>query len=516
MKIEITTGEAHANAGTTVFFVATKSVPGKAAGKTSKKTARSKDEASFVLHGGAKAIGQSLDAARVEKTFLGKAKETIFYRDLDGGGQTLVVGLGATSEISVEGLRMALAAAVKQLRAQKVKTAHFDMDSLTPFFRDQGAMGEAVSEGLILSSYKFLELKTKAKDEPLLPEQACLHFSKKPAKIVEKGLESGQIIAEATNFSRRLGDVPGNLMTPTILGKEASDIAKGTKLKVTVWDRQRIKKENMGSFLGVSLGSEQEPKLIYMEYKGAPASKKPICFVGKGLTFDTGGISIKPAAAMEEMKFDMCGGATVIATMFAIAKLGLKVNAIGVVPSTENMPGPGAIKPGDVLTARNGKTIEVNNTDAEGRLILADALVYAAEQSPEWICDIATLTGAMKMALGDNHTGYFSNHPKFVTQIEKAAAASGEWIWHMPLVPDHVKDMKGVYADLNNISSVGGAGSAKGAAFLSEFVPSEIPWAHFDIAGTAWHIGHRVNYAPDKGASGIMVRTFVELARLAE
>jgi len=212
----------------------------------------------------------------------------------------------------------------------------------------------------------------------------------------------------------------------------------------------------------------------------------------------------------------MCGGAAVIATMLAISRLKLKVNAIGYVPATENMPGPAANKPGDIVIARNGKSIEVNNTDAEGRLILNDALVYACEQKPQFICDAATLTGAIVVALGNLHTGYFTRNDKFAKQIEAAAEGSGEWIWRMPLTDFHAKDMKGSYADLSNISSGKGAGSATAAAFLEQFVDSDIPWAHFDVAGTAWNCGDRLNYCPKKGATGVMVRTFVQLAMEAQ
>ena len=213
------------------------------------------------------------------------------------------------------------------------------------------------------------------------------------------------------------------------------------------------------------------------------------------------------------MKYDMCGGANVIGTMLAIAKMKLKVNVIGLVASTENLVGPAATKPGDVHTARNGKTFEVNNTDAEGRLILADALSYASEQDPAMICDVATLTGAIIVALGNLHTGYFSRNDQFCKQIEKASEASGEWVWRLPLTDFHLKDMKGTFADLSNISAGKGAGSATAAAFLEQFVAEGIPWAHFDIAGTGWAVGSRLNYAPAKGASGVMVRTFVELAK---
>ena len=269
----------------------------------------------------------------------------------------------------------------------------------------------------------------------------------------------------------------------------------------------------MGGLLGVSLGSGVEPRFIIMEYRGAGTQKKPLCFVGKGLTFDTGGVSIKPAQGMEEMKYDMCGGANVIATVIAIAKLKLKVNVMGFVPATENALGPMANKPGDILKARNGKTIEVNNTDAEGRVILADALSYASEQRPQAIIDAATLTGAMVVALGNTHTGVYSRNEKLIDKIQRASKQSGELVWPMPLTDHHVEDIKGSFADLSNISSSRGAGSATAAAFLEQFVDADIPWAHFDVAGTAWNIGSRLSYCPKKGASGVMIRTFVELAR---
>jgi leucyl aminopeptidase len=255
-----------------------------------------------------------------------------------------------------------------------------------------------------------------------------------------------------------------------------------------------------------------------LEYHGSPqkGAKKPLIFVGKGLTFDSGGISIKPSAAMEEMKYDMCGGANVIGTILAIAKLNLKVNVMCLVPSTENMPGPSATKPGDILTGRNGKTFEVNNTDAEGRLILSDALAYASEQDPEIIIDAATLTGAMIVALGNTHTGYFTRNKQLKEKIETAAKKSGEWVWNMPLCDFHVQDMKGTYADLSNMSSGKGAGSATAAAFLEQFVSEKIPWAHFDIAGTGWAAGNRLKYCTKKGATGVMIRTFVEIAKLYE
>lgn len=460
---------------------------------------------------------QKLLASSLNKDGIsGKAKETTFFRATayEAYKNILVVGLG--SQFDHEALRQAAGSAFKTLASNKVKSAAFQFDGLGG--RDPGLLLRGLVEGLVLASYKFDELKSKKKSAP--SEDGALKFSILTEKANDRGVktafEQAVILAETTNFSRRLGDMPGNLMTPTLLANSVVDAAKGSKLKVTVWDKKRIEKERMGGLLGVAQGSEQEPRFIIMEYKGAAASKKPVVFVGKGLTFDTGGISIKPSAGMEEMKYDMCGGANVIGAMLAIAKLGLKVNAIGLVPSTENMPSGKATKPGDIHTARNGKTFEVNNTDAEGRLILADALSYGSELNPEIMVDAATLTGAMVMALGNTHTGYFTRNDKVRDRVQKAAASSGEWVWQMPLTDYHLDDIKGTYADLSNISSSKGAGSATAAAFLEQFVGEGIPWAHFDIAGTAWHCGNRLSYVAPKGATGAIVRTFVELARQFE
>ena len=412
-----------------------------------------------------------------------------------------------------EQIRRASAAAFQLMAANKFSNFAFHFDSLAKASKKADEAAEAAVEGIMLSDYKFDTHKSKPK-KAFAVEEVSLLCSKAPTKAVQNAVKAGTVLSEAVNFTRWLGDQPGNKMTPPLLAKAAQDQAKGVaKLKVTVWDKAKIKKEKFGGLHGVNLGGGPDCRFIIMEYKGAAASKKPVCFVGKGLTFDCGGISIKPSKGMEEMKYDMQGGATVIGAMLAIARLKLKVNAIAYIPSTENMPGPFANKPGDILTARNGKTVEVDNTDAEGRLILMDALAYASEKKPAAIFDAATLTGACVVALGNSYTGVFTRNKKLMTSIEKAADQTGESLWGMPLNDEHVSDMKGSYSDLRNISSFPGAGSSTAAAFLEQFVDKDIPWAHFDIAGTAWNVGNRLNYCPRKGASGSMVRTFVELAK---
>lgn len=479
--------------------------------KKSAKGAKKSSAPQVVIENASTPIAEKVQAAVQSGTLTGNINEAVLFRDahLAGAKHLVVVGLGDPKALNGEAYRQAIANGAAQIKAAKFKTVSIGMDTLPSTSLSSEETMQAIAEGFFLSAYSYHEFKTDKKNDDI---GSATFVSSQKNKGFEKGLETAITIASCVNFSRWLGDRPANVMTPTILADETVKAAKGSKLKVEVWGRARIKSEKMGSFLAVSLGTSQEPRFIIMRYQGAPASKKPICFVGKGLTFDSGGISIKPSAGMEEMKYDMCGGANVIGTMLAIARLKLKINAIGLVPATENMSGPDAKKPGDIVVARNGKTIEVNNTDAEGRLILNDALVYACEQKPAVIFDIATLTGAMAVALGNLHTGYFSRNDKLCAKIESAAKGSGEWIWRMPLTDFHVRDMKGTYADLSNMSSGKGAGSATAAGFLEQFVDKDIPWAHFDIAGTGWHTGDRVPYNPRKGASGAMIRTFIQFA----
>jgi leucyl aminopeptidase len=456
---------------------------------------------------------KELQSSLEEKLITGSTSEVISFREARflGFRNVISLGLGADSKLNHEVVRQAAAALCKEAKNLKSAELFVHFDGVTASKKDLAEYTQAFVEGLHLAAYSYDELKSGEKKNAVTNVHIVTKAGKD--KAIQQAFQQGTILAACTNFARRLGDTPGNYMTPTILAEETIKAAKGTALKVTAWDKKRIEKEKMGGLLGVAQGSDQEPRFIVMEYNGAAKTKKPVAFVGKGLTFDTGGISLKPGAKMEEMKYDMGGGAAVIGAMLAIAQLKLKINAIAFVPATENMPSGRATKPGDVHTARNGKTFEVNNTDAEGRLILSDALCYASEQKPEFIVDAATLTGAMVVALGNVHTGYFTRNSALKNKIEKAAVKSGELVWNMPLTDAHVKDMKGTFADLSNISSAAGAGSATAAAFLEQFVDSEIPWAHFDVAGTAWACGNRLNYCTAKGATGVMVRTFVELAK---
>lgn len=457
---------------------------------------------------------KALTETLADKIISGAACEAVSFREARflGFRHVISIGLGADNKLTAEGVRQSGAALLKEIKSLKTTEVFIHFDGITNSKKDAAEYMQAFVEGIHLASYTFNELKAAPK-KPDLDIQIHIVAVAGKDKALVQAFNEGTILASCTNFAKRLGDMPGNLMTPTILANEAVAAAKGTSLKVTFWDKKRIEKEKMGGLLGVAAGSAEEPRFIVMEYNGSAKSKKPLAFVGKGLTFDTGGISIKPSAKMEEMKYDMCGGSAVIGAMLAISQLKLKVNVVAYVASTENMPGSRATKPGDVHTARNGKTFEINNTDAEGRLILADALSYASEQQPQIIIDAATLTGAMVVALGNIHTGYFTRNAALKSKIENAASESGELVWNMPLTDMHVKDMKGTFADLSNTSSAGGAGSATAAGFLEQFVGEGIPWAHFDVAGTAWACGNRLNYCTAKGATGVMVRTFVEIAK---
>jgi leucyl aminopeptidase len=450
---------------------------------------------------------QTLAELEKSKTHAATKQDILVIRRWNTGNveNLIFAGLGKAADLTEEDFRRALGGLYRKLESEKMNQSFICKDSLQKLFSKEEVTGNLVAEAIELAGYFYNDLKSKPKELPSLQVVGSKAFA--------TGFKQGQILADAANFARNLGDTPANLLTPTIFAKRASDKAKGTKLKVAIWDEARIKKENFGLMLGVAAGSDQPPRVIYMEYNGGAKSQKPIAYIGKGLTFDCGGISIKPAAGMEEMKYDMCGGANVFATMLAIAKLGLKVNCFAMIGCTENLVNGSATKPGDVHTSRNGKTVEISNTDAEGRLVLADLLSYASDKKPAAIIDAATLTGAMVVALGDLHTGFYTSNDKLAKKVYDAADSSGELVWRMPVLQEHMGDMKGTYSDLNNMGSPARkAGSAQAAGFLKEFVPEEIPYAHFDIAGTAWQIGNRVNYVRN-GASGCMVRTFVQIAK---
>jgi len=413
----------------------------------------------------------------------------------------LVVGLGDRAEADPERLRVAVALAAKEAARLEATSIAWTL----PEGLDPEIAADAVVTGTILASYRFDRFKSgEGDDSPRLGSLTLLG----PAEIADAA-ERARIAAEAQNRARDLQSTPANFATPTDLAERAEEIANTSEaLTVDVFGRAELEEKGMGGLLAVSQGGPQEPKLIVLRYAGG-GSGPTLGFVGKGVTFDTGGISLKPGAGMHEMKMDMSGGAAVLEAVGAIAELGLPLDLIAVVPSTENMPSGSAIKPGDVITQYNGTTVEVNNTDAEGRLILADALAYAVEQGAERIVDLATLTGAVVVALGSTYAAVISNDDALAEEVVRAGAETGELTWRLPLHPEYKELMKGTVADLSNLGKQRKAGTITAASFLEEFV-GETPWAHVDIAGTAWDVGRPYT---GKDASGFGVRLLIELAR---
>jgi leucyl aminopeptidase len=419
----------------------------------------------------------------------------------DGFPPVIVVGLGAREEVEAEKLRVAAALATKE-------AARLEAGSLAwalPDGADAAAAVEALVTGTILASYRFDRFKSgDGDDSPRLESLTLLG----PAEV-EDVATVARIAAEAQNRARDLQLTPANVATPTFLAERAEEIAAGSdSLTVEVLGRAELEQKGMGGILAVSQGGPQEPKLIVLRYKGG-GSGDLLAYVGKGVTFDTGGISLKPGAGMQEMKMDMSGAAAVLEATAAIAELGLPLDLIALVPTTENMPSGTAIKPGDIITQYNGKTVEVNNTDAEGRLILADALAYAVELGAERVVDIATLTGAVEIALGSTYAGLIANDDDLAAAVSEAGETTGELSWRLPLHPEYKELMKGTVADLSNLGKKRKAGTITAASFLEEFV-DETPWAHLDIAGSAWDIGRE--YVGNE-ANGFGVRLLVELAR---
>jgi len=418
----------------------------------------------------------------------------------EGLPPVLVVGLGKGDELDAEKLRVAAALAAKEAgRLEGASIAWTLPDGIDP-----EVAADALVTGTTLAAYRFDRFKSgDGDDSPRLESLTLLG----PAELAET-VAGARVAAEAQNRSRDLQGTPANFATPAFLAERAEEIAATSEaLTVEVFGRAELEEIGMGGLLAVGQGSAEEPKLIVLRYAGGSGSR--LAFVGKGVTFDTGGISLKPGAGMHEMKMDMSGGAAVLEAVAAIAELGLPLDLLAAVPTTENMPSGTAIKPGDVITQYNGKTVEVNNTDAEGRLILADALAYAVEQGAERIVDLATLTGAVEVALGSTYAGLVSNDDALAAEVTRAGEETGELVWRLPLHPEYKELMKGTVADLSNLASKRKAGTITAASFLEEFVGGT-PWAHLDIAGTSWDVGREYVGAD---ASGFGVRLLVELAR---
>ena len=422
--------------------------------------------------------------------------------------RVLVAGLGKSSEFNIDAVRNLSANLIRFLRKPGIKTVATIAHGAGIGGLDPAACAQAVAEGTLLGAYRFVKHKAPEKDAFEIERVQLVEHKEAQVSVMAEAARRGVIVAEATNLARDLANEPANHLTPTMLANRALEVAAATGLESEVLERADMERKGMGALLSVANGSHEPPKLVRLTYRGRGGDGFDLALVGKGITFDTGGISIKPAANMEAMKADMTGAATVIAAMGAIARLGPKVNVTAIACCTENMPGGGATKPGDVVRAMNGRTIEVINTDAEGRLVLSDGLCYARELQAANIVDVATLTGAVSHALGDVCYAIMTNNDGLATRLETAAAAAGERTWRLPMWKDYDEIIKSDVADQMNTTKRG-AGTIAGGKFLEPFV-GDTPWVHLDIAGVDMMPAERGWIA--KGASGYSVRTLINLA----
>lgn len=407
--------------------------------------------------------------------------------------RVILVGLGKDPDASA--YRKALAAAIKALKESGAKNAISTLHQIAVKEADLTWKIRQSVETFEAALYRFNRLKTDKKDKPQrLSQCQFLTHSNDESILADISIKQGLAIAHGMNLAKDMANLPGNICTPRYMAEQAEKIGKAhKKLKVKILNEDELEELGMGSFLSVSRGSRQPAKFIIMEYMGAK-DQKPIVLVGKGLTFDAGGISLKPSQGMDEMKYDMCGGASVIAALSVAAELELNLHVVGLVPATENLPDGDANKPGDIVTSMSGLTIEILNTDAEGRLILCDTLTYAKRYGPRCVIDVATLTGACVVALGKHNSGIMSNNDELCNDLIKAGETSCDRIWRLPMGEEYQEQLKSNFADVANIGGPDG-GAITAACFLSRFA-KDFDWAHIDIAGTAWKSG------AEKGATG--------------
>jgi len=425
----------------------------------------------------------------------GKINQTLLLHDLNGIScpRVLLVGCGKTA-LSDSQYRTLLRTAVQKLLDISIKHSVSALHEVEVKDRDTASVIQLASETVSHALYRYGQTKSEKTPSPNLKQWSWWLEDKKQLKAAQAAARNGAAIAEGMALTRELGNLPGNICTPSYLASQAKKLGKSHGLKVTVLDQKQIEELKMGSFLSVARGSRQPPRLIVMEYHGGKKAANPVVLVGKGITFDSGGISIKPGAAMDEMKFDMCGAASVFGTLLAVSELKLPINVVGVIPTCENLPDGNASKPGDIVTSMSGQTIEILNTDAEGRLILCDALTYSEKFNPRAVIDIATLTGAVIVALGKQASGLLGNDQALMDKLISASRTSDDRTWQLPLWEEFQEQLKSNFADMANI---GGreAGTITAACFLARFT-RKFKWAHLDIAGVAWDSG------ANKGATG--------------
>jgi leucyl aminopeptidase len=441
------------------------------------------------------------------KEFTGKEGEAKVV-PLGTKSKAVLLGIGERNAWQERKLILVGRRMVTVAKAEKVKSVLLALEPLALSTGSVERLAQTVVENAVMADYEFTKYKAEPKAGSSL-KTVVLMIEKASLRQAQSGVRVGEVVGTQVNLARDLGNIPGGEMTPSLLAKKAQDAGRSHHFKVTVLGRPQLKKLGMGAILGVAHGSAEEPKFIIMEHRGGKRNEAPHVFVGKGVTFDTGGLNLKPERAMNDMHLDMLGGAVVIAAMSAAAQLKLPINVVGLVPAVENMPGSAGYRPGDVLRSMSGKTIEVLNTDAEGRIILADALTYAERYKPKVVVDVATLTGACMVALGLRYSGLMTPSAELQSKLIEVGDTSGDYVWPLPLDEDFADEVKGTFGDVANLGKSGYGGAEAGAAFLWQFAKS-YPWAHLDIAGPMKTIeGQHLA----KGASGVGVRLLVELLR---
>ncbi len=457
-----------------------------------------------------KALGGGISALIKDGEIKGKKGEAALVHTLGKipSMRVIVAGLGPQEDFNLDVIRNATGTALRRARATGAKTVATILHGAGIAGLDAEACAQAIAEGAEMGGYRFHKYKNGAggdEDSGSIDSLVIVESDAKKVEAIKRGVKRGQIMAQAANYTRDMANEPANALPPTALAARAKELAKDAGLECEVFDDAAIRKMGMGALMGVGVGSVSPPRFVVIKYRGDPTSKKTLGLLGKGITFDSGGISIKPAAGMESMKGDMSGAAAVISTIWAIGKLKPKINVTCLVPTAENMPSGSATRPGDVVRAMNGKTIEVINTDAEGRLILADAICYANQEKLSPIIDVATLTGAMQIALGPGATGFFATTDEVAAGLENAGVKSGEKMWRFPLIDEYREGLRSVVADIKNTGNrFGGAISA--AKFLHFFV-EDTPWAHIDMAGTDESDKEKGIWV--KGSTGIPTRTLI-------
>jgi leucyl aminopeptidase len=457
------------------------------------------------------ALGGGISQLIVEGEVKGKSGELTLIHSLGRipSPRVLVSGLGKADKFDVNTIRNLMGTAMRRARGARATSVATILHGAGIAGLEVEACAQAVTEGALLGAYRFNRYKNNGSDDAAAEVTTLTIVESDKAKLaaIRRGVERGRIMAQAANHTRDMANEPANALPPTALGERARALAAESGLECEVLDEKQIKKLGMGALLGVGVGSTQPPRFIIIKYRGKPKSNKTLCLLGKGITFDSGGISIKPAAGMELMKGDMSGGAAIISAMWAIGKLKPPVNVTALIPTAENMPSGSATRPGDVVRAMNGKTIEVINTDAEGRLILADGICYARKEGLSPIIDVATLTGAMQVALGPGATGFMATNDALAEAVTKAGDDAGEKMWRFPLIDEYKEGLKSNVADIKNTGNRNG-GAISAAKFLHFFV-EDTPWVHIDMAGT--DDSDKDKGVLVKGSTGTPTRTLVNL-----